>query len=258
VFADCCTVYAPRYRQATLGAVTWQGDAAFAAVDLAYHDVERAFETFLARIGERPFVLASHSQGSIHALRLVQEVILPRHLDRRLIAGYLVGLALPLAIEDLGLPICRDALETRCILTWNSVRRGHDDRRRREDSLIWWEGRYQAIAGRPLACVNPLDWKLGSRAPASANLGGVYRARGALSSPVPGLTGATCANGLLEVHLELAERRHFSDALTLIGIYHDFDYALFYMNLRDNAARRIAAYADGAHRLPTGKPMRSS
>jgi hypothetical protein len=45
----------------------------------------------------------------------------------------------------------------------------------------------------------------------------------------------------------MGERRHFSDVLTLAGIYHDFDYGLFYVNIRENAARRMAAWRRGAH-----------
>jgi hypothetical protein len=39
----------------------------------------------------------------------------------------------------------------------------------------------------------------------------------------------------------------FRDVLTLVGIYHDFDYSLFYMNLRANAALRIQAWLRARH-----------
>jgi len=68
-----------------------------------------------------------------------------------------------------------------------------------------------------------------------------------MPAPVPELTGAWCEDGLLGVEVPLGERRHFSDVLTLIGIYHDFDYGLFYMNIRGNVSKRVAAWSRGAH-----------
>jgi hypothetical protein len=192
----------------------------------------------------RPFILASHSQGSIHALRLLQQRIIGTPLQRRLVAAYVIGLALPAQIAEAGLPVCGREDATGCVLTWNSVRRDHVDRRRLEDSVIWWQGSYQAIAGRPIVCVNPLDWRQDSDAPSNANRGAVYSAgrNEPIPAPVPELTGAWCKNGLLGVEVPPAQRRHFGDVLTLTGVYHDFDYGLFYMNIRANTSKRIEAW----------------
>jgi len=38
------------------------------------------------------------------------------------------------------------------------------------------------------------------------------------------------------------QRHRFRDLLTIAGIYHDFDYGLFYMNIRENAQTRSAAW----------------
>jgi hypothetical protein len=158
--------------------------------------------------------------------------------------------ALPAEIsEPGGLPVCTKDDSTGCVITWNSVKRGRDDRRRREDSVIWWQGSYQPVAGRRLVCVNPLDWRQDSDALPAANLGAIYSAgrNAPIPPPIPGLTGAWCENGLLGVDVALGERRHFADVLTLSGIYHDFDYGLFYMNIRENVAQRIAAWNRTAH-----------
>lgn len=244
VFNGCCRIFAPRYRQASLRAITTNSAEAYAIDALAYGDVARAFEIFLKQTGNRPFVIASHSQGSIHALRLLQQQIMGTPLQKRLIAAYIIGTALPVEIEQRGLPVCRGATQTGCVITWNSVRSGHDDRRRHEDAVIWWDGHYQAIAGRSLVCVNPLNWQQDASAAAQANLGGVYGdGRNApIPAPIVGLTGAVCENGLLGVDVPREQRRHFGDVLTVMGIYHDFDYGLFYMNLRSNAAERVRAF----------------
>jgi hypothetical protein len=244
VFNGCCRIFAPRYRQASLKAITSNTPDGYAAADLAYHDVERAFTEFLKLNSHGPFILASHSQGSIHGMRLLQERIIGTPLQNRLVAAYLIGVSLPAEGEHLGIPICGQSAATGCALTWNTVRRGHEDRRRLQDSVIWWQGRYQPVAGRPLVCVNPLDWKQDGQAEASANQGAIYGAgrQAPIPAPIPELTGAWCDDGLLGIEIPRTERRHFSDVLTLAGVYHDFDYSLFYMNVRANASERIEAW----------------
>ena len=245
VFNGCCRIYAPRYRQASLKAITTNSPEAYAVTDLAYSDVARAFTEFLRVNPDRPFILASHSQGSIHALRLVQEQVIGTPLQRRMVVAYLIGVALPAQIAQAGLPVCAKQDATGCVISWNTVRRGVDDRRRRETSVIWWNGTYQPVSGRRLVCVNPLDWQPDSGAPPSANDGAVYSVgrRQPLPAPVPELTGAWCDEGLLGVEIPLGERRHFADILTMTGIYHDFDYGLFYMNIRENALLRARTWS---------------
>jgi Protein of unknown function (DUF3089) len=244
VFNDCCKIFAPRYRQASLRAVTSNSPVGYAATDLAYGDVARAFDEFLRLNPEGPFLIASHSQGSIHALRLLQEKIAGTPLQKRLVAAYAIGLALPTEIAAHGLPVCSSEKATGCVITWNTVKRGHVDRRREEDAVIWWDGRYQPIAGRELVCVNPLDWQPGGQASASKNKGAIYGAGrpGQIPAPLKELTGAWCENGLLGIDIPMKERRYYADALTMTGVYHDFDYALFYMNIRANVITRIKAW----------------
>jgi hypothetical protein len=64
-FNRCCAVYAPRYRQGNGTAFTHPSVDGRRALDVAYADVRAAFRHFLAsREAARPFLLASHSQGS--------------------------------------------------------------------------------------------------------------------------------------------------------------------------------------------------
>jgi hypothetical protein len=250
-FNLCCRIFVPRYRQASLAAVTSIEPAGLAATELAYGDVLRAFDDFIERRNQgRPFILAGHSQGSIHAMRLLQERIIGRPLAARLVAAYVIGASLPAAIAARGAPICAAPTSTGCVLDWNTVRQGHEDQRRRERAIIWWNGRYQPVSGLPLVCVNPLTWTPGGSASAAANIGAVYNAgRDApMPAPVPQVTGAACENDLLGVDIPWRERRHFSDVLTLFGVYHDFDYSLFYMNIRANAKARVDSFLAHAPR----------
>jgi len=65
-----CQIYAPTYRFSTFANIG-NFKERFA---LAYDDVKAAFFAFRKFNEERPFILAGHSQGAIHILRLLKEV----------------------------------------------------------------------------------------------------------------------------------------------------------------------------------------
>ena len=96
-------IYAPRYRQMAypIYLMPRQGkegneegkteqDKAF---DLAYTDVERAFLHFIHNENQdRPFFITSHSQGTMHALRLLHSVVdQDSALAQRCVCCYLLG-----------------------------------------------------------------------------------------------------------------------------------------------------------------------
>ena len=246
VFNACCRIFAPHYRQASIRAFTRASDAqAQAAFELAYGDVLRAFDYYLAHENHgRPFILASHSQGSLHALRLLAERIAGQPLQARLVAAYVIGYDIPLAVARGAVPVCGTATQTGCLISWNTYKEGASDAARRQRRLVWLEGRYQHIPSGALVCVNPLSWTEGGSAPASLNLGALPGTAGeALPVPVAGLTGARCDAGLLRVDIPWSERDGFSDLLTRFGSYHVYDYNLFYSNIRANARDRVLAFA---------------
>ena len=247
-FNGCCRAYVPRYRQAALAAFLKKNEETAqrtAAYELAYGDVRRAFDYYLAHENHgRPFILASHSQGSLHAMRLLEERIAGTPLQAQLVAAYLIGYAMPEEIERTGVLVCHAARETRCLIDWNTVAADAGDDRRGADRLVWLAGHYQPLAARRGVCVNPLSWVPDSAADASLNLGALPAvAPGeALRPSVPQLTGARCDAGRLRVSIPWSERRGFANLLTFFGSYHVFDYNLFYSNIRVNAAERVAAY----------------
>jgi hypothetical protein len=226
-FNGCCRVFAPRYRQATLASFLSAGDDGKAAIDLAYSDVDRAFTEFLRRIKGRPFILAGHSQGSLHLIRLIRARVIGTPLQKRLVAGYLIGSALH--DGDLKLPLCARAAQTGCLVNWNTLTRPAADERKAS-----------MPHEPPTACINPLTWTLDGAAPASANLGAIHGQRGGpLGAPLPGWTGAKCDHGMLVID---TVGPPFMNPLVRGGVYHIYDYNLFYMNLRANAVERAAAF----------------
>jgi hypothetical protein len=238
-FAKCCRIFAPRYRQATLFAfLDTEGDGV-KAIDLAYQDIDRAFDVFLARNGGRPFIIAGHSQGSIHLLRLVQQRIAGQPLEKLLIAAYAIGAAVPADFK--AIPPCADAAQGGCLVSWNSVSDANFDRSRGGQVPIWLDGHYDSVGSRRLMCTNPLDWHLDSAAPASANHGSLS-SNGANAAPTlkPGYAAAKCVDGQLVVELP-ADRPDFKGLPGTPGSLHIYDYNLFYANLQENAALRVAS-----------------
>jgi len=246
VFNGCCRVYAPRYRQTTIAAFLKPDPDSNAAYDLAYSDIQRAFDYYVSNENRgRPFIIASHSQGSLHATRLLQDRILGNpELRKRLIAAYVVGASLPEGQEWTGLPVCDGPQQTGCIVDWNSVTALTPLALGRRIMMTYGEGRYQTVGTRTWLCVNPLTWTRDGNAPPSANKGALPAvAHGEpLPALVPGVTGARCERGRLVVNVPRSKRQGFSDLLTKFGSYHNHDYNLFYASIRQNAIDRVAAY----------------
>lgn len=247
VFNGCCRMYAPRYRQATLAALKVP-----AAMDVAYGDIARAFRFYIAhRNHGRPFIIASHSQGTAHAIRLLQEEILKTPLKRQLVAAYLIGGYVPDTFGEVGLPICDTARRTGCVVSYNASEAGRTGARMITDTrAYWWRGRHVADGRSHALCVNPLTWRRAGAAPASTNPGSLAFPTapfGNVAKPlpalVPALTGAACRDGLLEVEVPWSAGTGFVDKLSVIfGSYHLNDYGLFYVALRRNAVDRVAAW----------------
>jgi hypothetical protein len=96
LFNQVGRIYAPRYRQAHISVYfTPNKDTALKALDVAYQDVKSAFDFYIHNYNQgRPFIIASHSQGSTHAIRLIKECIEGTSLEKQMIVAYLAGMPL--------------------------------------------------------------------------------------------------------------------------------------------------------------------
>ncbi len=246
VFNACCRIYAPRYRQTTIAAFLNPRDDSNKAYDLAYGDVVRAFDHYVANEAKgRPFILASHSQGSLHATRLLQDRIISNPaLRKRLVVAYVVGASLPEQQEWTRLPICNSARQTGCIVDWNSATAFTPLALGRGLMMTYGDGDYRTVGLKRWMCVNPLTWDRKGGASATANTGALPAV--GHGNPLPamrtGVTGARCARGRLIVSITRDKRDGFADVLTKLGSYHNMDYNLFYASIRKNAIDRVKAY----------------
>ena len=86
-------LYVPFYRQAHyrifLNPFSKEGEAAW---EVAYQDIKNAFQFYVRHYNKgRPIIIASHSQGSMHAKRLIKEFFDQKPLQNQLVAAYLIG-----------------------------------------------------------------------------------------------------------------------------------------------------------------------
>lgn len=246
IFNGVGAIWAPRYRQATAGAfLTTQADAA-RAIDFAYADVARAFDAFLAEIpADRPILLAGHSQGALHLMRLLKEKVAGTPVARRIVAAYVVGWPISLAADlpALGLPACARAGQAGCILGWQTFAEPADTGLVMDiyDNTTGLTGRPRR--GTAMLCVNPLTGAPGTAtAHATANRGALVPRDGLNGADIePGLVPARCdASGFLLIG---AAPKGYGSYVLPGGNFHVFDFALFWANLRADAQARAAAYA---------------
>lgn len=129
-----CRVFAPVYRQHTLGALASRvgGDEPTGSAEASdpYTDVLDAWRTYMADDNNgRGVVLIGHSQGAALLSRLIAEEIDPNDDVRaQLVAAYLAGWAVAVPEgADVGgafahVPLCRTADQAGCVVTWASFR----------------------------------------------------------------------------------------------------------------------------------------
>ena len=247
-FAGADAIWAPRYRQATFGAFLANGPEGEAALAAAYRDVLMAFDAFVRQTDPaQPIILAGHSQGAYHLVRLLRDRVAGTALASRVVAAYAVGWPVSMAhdLPRMGLPACTAPDQTGCILSWQSFGEPADTATVREAYARLTRLDGQKGDGAPFLCVNPLTGTQmtgtqAAAAPASANHGTLVpdlTLTGA--SVVAGLTGARCSpEGFL-----LLDNPPRMGALVMPGNnYHVYDIPLFWAALREDAERRTAAY----------------
>ncbi|MEO1730436.1 MAG: DUF3089 domain-containing protein [Pseudomonadota bacterium] len=243
-FNSASQIWAPRYRQATMGAFLTDKPEAQAAIDAAYADVLEAYRFFVESLdADTPIVLAGHSQGSLHLIRLLREEVMPGAESERLVAAYTVGW--PISVEhdlpEMGLPACATPAQTGCVISWSSFAEPADT-----SSLMKAYSTSEGFDGSPrggstILCSNPLTGAFGGAAPATSNLGTLVpddsMSNGEL---VPGEVPARCDDqGILLI----GDPPELGAYVLPGNNYHVYDYPLFWANTQADVVRRVKAKA---------------
>ncbi|MEQ1509748.1 MAG: DUF3089 domain-containing protein [Sphingopyxis sp.] len=242
-------VWAPRYRQAAMGAfLTRDAATANRALGTAYRDVAAAFDQFLHEIpADQPIILAGHSQGALHLTRLLRERVAGKPLASRIVAAYVIGWPVSLThdLPSLGLPACAERESSGCLLSWQSYAEPADPSMMLDvyDATIGFDG--QPRRGSPMLCTNPLSGTDIGNALQSTNLGTLKSdddlADGTLFA---GASGARCddlmhgGRGLLLI----GEGPQLGGYVLPGNNYHVFDFSLFWANIRADAVHRLTAF----------------
>ena len=224
VFNADCRIFAPRYRQANLKEF-YTSDKASAnkAFELAYEDVKTAFEYYLKHFNHgRPIIIASHSQGTVHAGRLLKEFFEGKPLYNRLVCAYIIGMPTPENYFT-SIPSCKDSLSTGCFVGWRSF---HKD----------YTADYIAKENFKSLVTNPLLWTSDTTyAPAALNKGAVlFKFNKIIKHDVD----AQIHNNILWT----SKPKFFGNIFFKIKNYHIADYNIFYMNIRENVHTRIKMF----------------
>ncbi len=224
VFNGSGRIYTPRYRQAHYSVFLTKDSLAHdQALALAYSDVKKAFEYYLTHYNQnRPIIIASHSQGTIHAIRLVQEFFDGKELQTKLVAAYLIGYPIAKGTFKYILPIETPG-QFGTFASWCTFTKGYHPQK----------GFFQE--GPNIISTNPLIWNTSNRhASRHLHRGGVglkfkFRRK---------LTDAETHNGLLWI----SKPRVPFGFLLPIKNWHVADINMFYGNIRENVALQVKNY----------------
>lgn len=224
IFNAAGRVFAPRYRQANyFNYFPADTAAAVAAFDKAYTDIKAAFEYYLQHYNNgRPIIIASHSQGSTHAKRLLKEFFDGKPLQNKLVSAYLAGMPVEPGYFT-NIPACISPSQTGCVCSWRTFREEYTD------EFIDKE-KFTAIV------TNPLTWDTSKLAVTRFDNPGSVLLK--FNKLIPHAAGATVHNGVL-----WTPKPHFFGSIFLKGTnYHIADYNFYYLSVRQNAQLRIDSF----------------
>ncbi|MBT5859125.1 MAG: DUF3089 domain-containing protein [Flavobacteriales bacterium] len=222
-FAGIGNIYAPHYRQMHIHSYidTINGYKAF---NLAYNDVLQAFKYFIKEINNnQDFIIAAHSQGTNHAMRLITEYISKdKLLSNKLILSYLIGMNVKKDFSSI-LP-CSEPTDLYCFLSWRTF------------SEFNYPNNW--VYGDHIASVNPITWRNDTISSDKKLHSGILLPNRILSFKETlsiynhkGLIWLKKPNNII---LNLYPSRN----------YHPGDYNLYWMNIRENLKLRLQDHQD--------------
>lgn len=154
-FRRYCALYAPLYRQVSIGMYLQGGERVRRGLAVAFSDVEAAFSEYLARYNRgRPIILVGHSQGADMVARLVRRFFDgdPALRARLLVAMPIGGnIDAPRGRTEGGtfanVPQCTSSTQTGCVVAYRTYAAGAPAN----------PGPAAPQDGNTTICVNPAD-----------------------------------------------------------------------------------------------------
>ena len=244
-FEESTNLFMPYYRQASAMAMKRaydkNGDIRAALVGTPYEDITAALDYYFENYNNgRPFIIASHSQGSAIS-SLVLKTYFKEHPDyyERMVASYLIGFSITKdwLKENPHLKFATGEADTGVIVSWNTE--GKQNIEQNATSVVVMPN---AIS------INPLNWKLDDTyAPASENKGSLIIDEEAGTASI----GDIGADAQVNTERGVVVTNANSEPIDLPEFFgpqsfHNGDYTFYYNNIKDNVAKRCAAYLSSA------------
>ena len=217
VFAGITKLYAPHYREMHIYSYTDTVNG-YKAFDVAYLDVLQAFKYFINKNPSNPIIIAAHSQGTNHAVRLINEYIsLDSVLKKRLVLSYLIGMNV--GKNELQIDVCNSAYETDCFLSWRSFNESYYPK-------TW---RY----GSNISSVNPISFSTDSIWSTKDQHMGILMP----NQKIRFKKTISASNHLGMLWLKFPNNIIFNRFKS--NNYHRADFNLYWMNMRTNLKLRL-------------------
>ncbi len=221
-FVEAGRFYCPYYQSAHIRAYDGDDLRGEEALGLAYQDVRAAFLYYLEHYNQgRPIIIASHSQGSTHCGRLLQEFFDGKTLQNQLIAAYLPGIGI-LASDLKEIPLLTYPEQTGGYLTWNTFKKHIDQ----NTYVKWYKGR---------EVINPVTWNTETYAEKKRHKGLLYYDNRIYSQ----LFATHMIDGA--IWIERPKGKFFLMSLWMRN-YHIGDINLFWQDIHDNVKLRTELF----------------
>ena len=219
---DAGNLYVPFYRQAHIRVFNEKFKVeGKKALDLAYSDIKEAFTYYLKNFNNnKPFIIASHSQGTVHAKRIISEFIDGKELQKKLIAAYLVGIKVTEDEFDNIKPM-NSPDEIGGFVSWNTFK---FNKYPKEDNYErWFKGGVTS---------NPITWDDSKETKKESHKGVLYRDL----TIFPKNINIKLVDGIVWSSLPNIPGKFF---LRPVRSYHFADINLFWVDISENAKLRV-------------------
>ena len=221
-FVNVGKLYVPYYRQAHLRSYSNMENGGSSALNLAYSDVKNAFKIYLKKYNKgRPIIIAAHSQGTTHAIRLLKDFFDGKPLKKQLVAAYIPGIAIK-KDEFSTIDFMTSPTEVGGFVSWNTFKKNYYPKN--YDKLF-----------KNAVVTNPISWNSNISSNRMDHKGFLFRNNKLYEQALE----VFVKDGILWISLP-----HFPYKIFVLGkkSYHVGDINLFWEDINENALLRVKSY----------------
>mgnify|MGYP005990650375 CR=1 FL=1 len=222
-FASSGKIYVPIYRQAHIKSYSLYSKGGKEAFEIAYKDVKASFSYYLKHYNKgRPIIIASHSQGTNHTIRLLKDFFDNKPLQKKLIAAYIPGMGIkPNEFQTIQPMI--EPNEIGGFVSWNTRKKGTFPRNK--------------SVYRGAVTTNPITWNKAKTTALFQHKGFLY-SNGKIYSKALKIQ---IVDGMVWSTNPKFPMRFF---MSFMKNYHIGDINLFWLDIKENAALRTKTWLD--------------